>query len=129
MREHDFCAIRSKTLLLTYENEKSISDDPRFTYPSVSKPLFETYKKIEAIKNVNIKEGVAERQEIQRKGEQIIYDLYSAFEDVMKLHYQNNHDTNEEDSRIRAADEEARMLNKQMLSETEGAGTDFGALG
>lgn len=24
MREHDFCAIRSKTLLLTYENEKSI---------------------------------------------------------------------------------------------------------
>ena len=37
----------------------------------------------------------------------------------MKLHYQNNHDTNEEDSRIRAADEEARMLNKQMLSESE----------
>lgn len=101
------------------ENEESISDDPRFTYPSVSKPLFETYKKIESIKNVNIKEGVTERQEIQRKGEQIIYDLYSAFEDVMKLHYQNNHDTNEEDSRIRVADEEARMLNKQMLSETE----------
>ena len=24
MREHDFCAIRSKTLLLTYENQKSI---------------------------------------------------------------------------------------------------------
>lgn len=101
------------------ENEESISDVPRFYYPSVSKPLFETYKKIESIKNVNIKEGVTERQEIQRKGEQIIYDLYSAFEDVMKLHYQNNHDTNEEDSRIRSADEEARMLNKQMLSETE----------
>lgn len=101
------------------DNEESISDDPRFNYPSVSKPLFETYKKIESIKNVNIKEGVTERQEIQRRGEQIIYDLYSAFEDVMKLHYQNNHDTNEEDSRIRAADEEARMLNKQMLSETE----------
>ena len=39
------------------ENEESISDVPRFNYPSVSKPLFETYKKIESIKNVNIKEG------------------------------------------------------------------------
>lgn len=101
------------------DNEESISDDPRFNYPSVSKPLFETYKKIESIKNVNIKEGVTEHQEIKRKGEQIIYELYSAFEEVMKLHYQNNHDTTEEDIKIRVADEEARMLNKQRLSETE----------
>lgn len=101
------------------ENEESKSDVPGFKYPGVSKALFETYKKIESIKNLNIKEGVTERQEIQRKGEQIIYDLYSAFEDVMKLHYQNSHDTNEEDSIIRAADEEARKLNKQRLSESE----------
>ena len=69
--------------------------------------------------NANVKEGETEREEAKRKGEQIVYDLYSAFEEVLKLHYQNNNWTSEENNRIRVADEEARMLNKQMLSESE----------
>ena len=103
-------------------DEDSVEDRenaPKFNYPSVSKLLFETYKKINSIRNMNIKEGISEREEIQRKGEEIIYDLYSAFEEVMKLHYQNNHDIFSEDAQIRAADEEARQLNKHLLSESE----------
>lgn len=98
---------------------EGISDFPKFKYPAISKLLYESYKKIESIKNVNMEDSLSAREEIQRKGEQIIYDLYSAFEEVLKLHYQNNHDKTEEDNQIRDADEEARMLNKQLLSESD----------
>lgn len=111
--------IDNGTVKIDEDSVEDISKDPKFKYPHVSKLLFETYKKIDSIKNVNIKDNVSEREEIQRKGEQIIYDLYSTFEEVMKLHYQNNHDIPEEDSCIRAADEEAKKYNKQFLSESE----------
>lgn len=111
--------IDNGTVKIDEDSVEDISKDPKFKYPHVSKLLFEIYKKIDSIKNVNIKDNVSEREEIQRKGEQIIYDLYSTFEEVMKLHYQNNHNIPEEDSCIRAADEEAQKYNKQFLSESE----------
>ena len=111
--------IDNGTVTIDEESLEDGSDIPKFKYPFVSKLLLETYKKIGSIKNANVKEGETEREEAQRKGEQIVYDLYSAFEEVLKLHYQNNNCTSEENNRIRVADEEARMLNKQMLSESE----------
>lgn len=111
--------IDNGTVKIDENSVEDLSNNPKFMYPHVSKLLFETYKKIDSIKNENIKDGVSEREEIQRKGEQIIYDLYSSFEEVMKLYYDNNHNITEEDSHIRVADEEARKYNKQLLSESE----------
>ena len=111
--------IENGTVKIDEAPVEDISKNPKFEYPHISKVLFEIYKKIDSIKNVNMKDGVSEREEIQRKSEQIIYDLYSIFEEVMKLHYQNNHDIPEEDVYIRIADEEARKYNKQFLSESE----------
>ena len=107
------------TVTIDEEKEDTKNNAPTFMYPGISKQLLETYKNIESIKNIKIKDGITERQEIQRKGEQIIYNLYSAFEEVLKLYYQNNHDATEEDNNIRAADSEVRSLNKQMLEESD----------
>ena len=110
--------IEKGTVKIDEDTTANIDNTPKFKNPSVSKLLFDVYRKIDSIKNVNVKDGINEREEVQRKGEQIIYDLYSAFEEVLKLHYQNNHDITEEDNQIRAADEDARIHNKQMLSES-----------
>lgn len=104
----------------TGEASEDISEEkiPHFSYYTISKPLFKIAKTISQIMQINAKEGVEEREESKRKGEQVVYDLYTAVEQALLLYYKEYRNPNSEDTVIIEADREVRQFDKEKIGES-----------